>query len=311
LGKDAYEINLMIHRKWLPVVWVNGKRWIPEQSVEARMSKSDQRKWNQDSGRPEAHQIRKPESQTEQEAGKDVAEAEDYSNSAELKTPIPRSETESKEEIEMLHDKLRGERELNQRLTGELEQERADHVRDVQDVRYEIDQEKNRQRKNEELFGDLQAKLERNEARNRELENALSSEMAKTLRLEEEKRILDEIRRVLGAEPSQPSERTEAATPVDTQREEPENTNNELLINTRYGRWIFRPPFALEEDEIELLKLVAGEDEITAEQIRRKTDRRRATDDLDDLLDRLADEGLEPIKEINDRYSFDPNFLQD
>jgi GAF domain-containing protein len=161
------------------------------------------------------------------------------------------------------------------------------------------------------LFGDLQSKLERNEARNRELENALSSEMGKTLRLEEDKRILDEIRRVLGADISRPSEHVEAATPVDTRREEPDNTNNELLIDTQYGEWIFRPPFALEEDEIELLRLVAGEDEITAEQIRRKTDRRRATDNLDDLLDRLADESLEPIKEINDRYSFDPNFLQD
>ena len=60
-----------------------------------------------------------------------------------------------------------------------------------------------------------------------------------------------------------------------------------------------------------MLRLVAGEDEITAEQIRRRTGRRRADDDLDDLLDRLADESLEPIKELNDRYSFDPNFLQD
>jgi len=191
------------------------------------------------------------------------------------------------------------------------EEQRRDLELALEHSKRELEEEQDRQRKNKELFGDLQSKLERNEARNRELENALSSEMGKTLRLEEDKRILDEIRRVLGADISRPSEHVEAATPVDTRREEPDNTNNELLIDTQYGEWIFRPPFALEEDEIELLRLVAGEDEITAEQIRRKTDRRRATDNLDDLLDRLADESLEPIKEINDRYSFDPNFLQD
>jgi len=154
----------------------------------------------------------------------------------------------------------------------------------------------------------LQEDLE--EERNKRIDSELRAEELQD-QLEAQKRMLDEIRRVLGAEPSQPSKCAEAATPVDTQREEPDATSDECLIDTQYGRWIFRPPFALEEDEIELLRLVAGEDEITAEQIRRRTGRRRADDDLDDLLDRLADESLEPIKELNDRYSFDPNFLQD
>ena len=84
-----------------------------------------------------------------------------------------------------------------------------------------------------------------------------------------------------------------------------------LRVRTRNGEWVFRPPFVLEPEEVELLRLVAGEDGITAEQIKRRTGRRRAVDDLDDLLDRLHTEGLEPIKESNDRYSFDPDLLQD
>ncbi len=426
LGKESSEIAYMIHRKELPVLRINNYLWIPEKSVENLLSSSAQRRWQKHEKRPRAYRIRKSGiqqatslGQEEQEVGQNLNESKDALSSVESEIPVrhsflsnasqgpsppsqPSSETKL-EEVEMLSDELRNERELNQRLAQELKQERADYAQDIQNARYEIDQsnaeienlrrdyaiqsealqedlevernkridselraeelqdqleeehrprtgvkgvveslkglisyeddgeeeqrrdlelalehskreleeEQDRQRKNKELFGDLQSKLERNEARNRELENALSSEMGKTLRLEEDKRILDEIRRVLGADISRPSEHVEAATPVDTRREEPDNTNNELLIDTQYGEWIFRPPFALEEDEIELLRLVAGEDEITAEQIRRKTDRRRATDNLDDLLDRLADESLEPIKEINDRYSFDPNFLQD
>jgi len=426
LGKDASEIAHMIHRKELPVLRINSYQWIPEKSVENLLSKSAQRRWQRHEKRPKAYRIRQSEiqkapslGQKEQEVDQNLNESRNSLSSTESETPVrhsssgnasqvpsppsqPSSETKL-EEVEMLRDELRAEGELNQRLTQELKQERADYAQDIQNARYEIDQsnaeienlrrdyavqsetlqedleeerrrrleselraeelqdqleeekrprtgvkgvveslkglisyeedddeeqrrdlelalehskreleeEKNRQRKNEELFGDLQSKLERNEAKNRELENALSSEMAKTLRLEEEKRVLDEVRRVLGADTSRPSEHAEATTPVDSQRGEPDDTNNELLIDTQYGRWNFRPPFALEKDEIDLIRLVAGAEEMTAEQIYHRTKRRRAANDLDDLLERLAYKGMVPIRKENDRYNFDPDFLQD
>jgi len=425
LDKDPYKINRMIYRKELPIVRVDDVRWIPEQSVENLMPKSAQRRWERHEDRPKA--IRESEIQksdlpnrNEQEVDKKADKLEDSSNSVKpeahvhLSTPEDASEVTSapsqsqseaglKEEVEMLRDELRAEKERNQRLTQELDQERADRAQEIQNARYEIDrssaqtenlrrdyamqsetlqedleeerrrrierelrveelqdqleeekrsrgvvkgvvgslrglishendgedverqdlelaldeakrrleEEKNRQRKNEEWLGDLRSKLEQNEARKKELEEALSSEKGKMLRLEEEKHMLDEIRRVLGTDTSQPSERAETATPVDARKEESDKSNSELLINTRHGQWNFRPPFDLEGDEIELLRLVAGEDEITAEQIKTKSGRRRAADDLDELLDRLHAAGVEPIKEINDRYSFDPNFLQD
>lgn len=121
------------------------------------------------------------------------------------------------------------------------------------------------------------------------------------------------MRKLLGGEPSRtaaPKEETAAPTRYAPQ-EESDGAAGELVFQTRYGRWVFRPPFALEEDEIGLIRLVAEEDEITAEYIRSRTGRRRATDDLDDLLDRLHEAGVEPIKEDNDRYRFDPDFMQD
>jgi len=181
----------------------------------------------------------------------------------------------------------------------------------LEDSKRKLEEERNRRLKREEWVADMQAKLERNEASNIELREALSSEKEKALRLEENQRVLDEMRRLLEMQPAPPLERTEIIAPNKNSEEEPDESSDELIIQTRHGQWTFLSPFALEEDEIELIRLVAGEDEITAEQIKRKTGRRRAVDDLDDLLDRLADEGLVPIKEINDRYSFDPNFLQD
>jgi len=124
-------------------------------------------------------------------------------------------------------------------------------------------------------------------------------------------RVLHEVRRLLRIEASEPLVQAEVKASDEVGHIERDTDSNELHIQTRYGLWKFRPPFDLEEDEVGLIRLVAGEDEITAEQIKRKTGRRRSVDDLDELLDRLLTEGMEPIKESNDRYGFDPDFLQD
>ena len=163
---------------------------------------------------------------------------------------------------------------------------------------------------------ELEVKLDWNEARRRDLEKNLALEKQRARQLESGVRTLAEIRRLLaeGGPPSLEPPSLEPAKAVPTSggtgREADASTSEVLRVHTRNGEWVFRPPFMLEPEEVELLRLVAGEDGITAEQIKRRTGRRRAVDDLDDLLDRLHAEGLEPIKESNDRYSFDPDLLQ-
>lgn len=159
---------------------------------------------------------------------------------------------------------------------------------------------------------ELEVKLNWNEARRRDLEKSLALERQKIRNLESGARTLAEIRRLLVGDSSPTSERTETASLAAGAENNPDvSASDVLLVHTQHGEWVFRPPFALEPDEVELILLVAGEDEITAEQIKRRTGRRRAADDLDELLDRLLTEGMEPIKESNDRYSFDPEILQD
>ena len=58
-----------------------------------------------------------------------------------------------------------------------------------------------------------------------------------------------------------------------------------------------------------MLRFVACEEEVSEDQIRRNKGR-RALQALNDLLDRLTDEGANPIVEVNDRYGFDPSNLQ-
>ncbi|CAA9332379.1 MAG: hypothetical protein AVDCRST_MAG93-6253, partial [uncultured Chloroflexia bacterium] len=178
-------------------------------------------------------------------------------------------------------------------------------------LKSELEEEKNRRLRQEEWVIDLQAKLEATETQLREFRESLGSEQEKILQLEKEKSVLDEIRLLLSPMATGPVARTESVAATDVTDVEPEPNSADLQIQTRHGLWIFRPPFTLESDEVELIRLVAGEDEIKAEQIKRRTGRRRSVDDLDELLDRLLAEGMEPIKESNDTYSFDPDFLQD
>lgn len=178
-------------------------------------------------------------------------------------------------------------------------------------LKSELEEERNRRLRWEEWVIDLQAKLEANEAQLRELRESLSNEQERILQLETEKRVLDEIRLLLGTAAVQPAAHAEGVATADITDMKPEPNPADLQIQTRHGLWTFRPPFALESDEVELIRLVAGEDEMTAEQIKRRTGRRRSVDDLDELLDRLLAEGMEPIKESSDRYRFDPDILQD
>jgi hypothetical protein len=159
---------------------------------------------------------------------------------------------------------------------------------------------------------ELEAKLLWNGVRREDLEKSLALEKQRTSQLESDSRTLAEIQRLLTGGAPRSAESAAAPSPPETSNEVSNVSNAGILhIQTRHGEWAFRPPFTLESDEVELIRLVAGEDEMTAEQIKRRTGRRRSVDDLDELLDRLLAEGMEPIKESSDRYRFDPDILQD
>lgn len=136
------------------------------------------------------------------------------------------------------------------------------------------------------------------------------SEREKARRGESDKRLLSEVRRLLGASVSRDSRGPGAIESGEEATEsEHDGAADEIVMKTPFGQFSYRPPFPLEDHEVELLRLVAREDEITAEQIRHLKGR-RALNELDELLDRLADEGMNPVVEVNDRYSFDPSNLQ-
>lgn len=159
---------------------------------------------------------------------------------------------------------------------------------------------------------ELEVKLLWNGVRRKDLEKSLALEKQRTSQLESDSRTLAEIQRLLTGGAPRSAESAAAPSPPETSNEVSDVSNAGILhIQTRHGEWAFRPPFTLESDEVELIRLVAGEDEMTAEQIKRRTGRRRSVDDLDELLDRLLAEGMEPIKESSNRYRFDPDILQD
>lgn len=233
-------------------------------------------------------------------------------------------------ELKALKVTVRTDREY---WEGELKREQEGRKQDKQAVQYAHAQLENSRRAfeeqsttlakklEEERFArveierrvqELESKLNRNETERKGLEKALALEKQRIRPLESDARMLAQIRRLLGVEAAPPLQRAETTARADAPEGKPdETTSGELVFQTRYGRWVFRPPFALEEYEIELIRLVAGEDEITAERVRSRTGRRRATSDLDELLDRLHAAGAEPIQQDNDRYRFDPDFVQD
>ena len=202
-------------------------------------------------------------------------------------------------------------------LTGavpdEDQREQDDLGSQLEGLRAQLEVERSNRLEKEELAAGLQSSLEQGEAKIRETENALAAEREQRLRLEYEKRVLDEVRRLLGAQGGgqlpQPESGTEAREPRPT-TDEPDGQQPEaLVLTTPYGRYVFDPPFPLSDQESELLRFVAREVEVTEDQIRRNKGR-RALQTLNALLDRLADEGTNPILEVNDRYGFDRSILQ-
>lgn len=199
---------------------------------------------------------------------------------------------------------------LGSRLKQEIERREAAE-RWGRDLESQLDSEMAVKAGREQWFAELESNLAESEGKRKELEHALLLERAKIRGLEEDQRVLSEVRRLLGAgdelnEASAPAASDEARLPGESSP----NTGqpNDLLLETRHGEWRFRPPFPLTQEEVGLIQLVVGEDEITAEQIRSRRGR-RSVEKLNDVLDRMLEAGVEPIKEANDRYSFDPDFM--
>lgn len=187
--------------------------------------------------------------------------------------------------------------------------EREEYEERLAALNSELEEERKRRPRKEEWALGLQSRLEESEAEKKALEETLFSEKEKARRLEAEKRLLDEVKRLLGAagaeEQSEPDKET---IPENVTEDE---TSGELLLKTPFGQVSFLPPFPLNEQEVELLRLIAREDELTGEQIQKQMGRRRAHPDFEYLLERLADEGVKLVEEVSeDRYRFNPTTLQ-
>ena len=223
-------------------------------------------------------------------------------------------------------------KEFVETLTGSSEEEGEDGRDEVEELQSRVSelegklkQEESARQEAEKRSDGSRSRLERDEVRIGELEDALSVEREERRALENEKRLLDEVRRMLGAQPGRiakarppvggkeetvPTEAEPAGKPAPESITRPEIAGSgSLVLDTPYGPYTFDPPFALGDREEELLRFVAREDDITAEQIRRRKGR-RAPETLNDLLDRLTDEGANPIVETNDRYGFDRSLMQ-
>lgn len=200
--------------------------------------------------------------------------------------------------------------DLGSRLKQEIEFRDAAE-RWGRDLESQLDSEMAVKAERERWFAELESRLDESEDKRKEFEQELSLERAKILQMADDQRLLGEVRRLLGAaneinETSmQDTEESYSAGGFASNTSQAED----LLLGTSYGEWRFRPPFPLKQEEIELIQLIVGEDEIAAEQIRNRTNDRRSVEKLDYLLDRLLEAGSEPIKEDNNRYSFDPDFL--
>lgn len=243
-------------------------------------------------------------------------QSERRADDLEDKFHTPKTSWQSDREIDLEHDlalEREGRKQDNVDAQHEIDQLNVEleiFLRDSGEsssLREESEKEKSRRINNEKHLTDLMSKLESNEARRRELEKSLSLLEGKVLRLEKEASVLNEVRKLLGAEAHVQVMPEEIGSPKPSIADDP--SQQDLLLKTPFGQRAFHPPFPLTDREVELLRLVAGVDEITAEQIRKRIGRRRAVEDLNELLDRLETEGANPIKEINDRYSFHPDNL--
>ena len=391
LGKDAYEINLMIHRKELPMTRIRGRRWIPKEAVDELVREASQPA-SQDSASPASEPAaatpEDPVSGTRDPGLQSAEEAEESEGGAADAAQDPsgqtRGETDESPEaadkvwdlqwrLAMLEDELRAEKEEHERdnragefeiarleaeldnlrtgaggqaedLRSELEEERslrAEGEQDLSELRAELDAERaqrmlleeasegseddaraaleeeirvlrgeleagrSRGQQQEGRLVDLMMKLEESDADRRKAEEMLSAEREKALRFENEARLLAEVRKVLG------EANGSFAPPSTEQRVGEENQRDEgYLLETPTGSHRLRSPFFLEERDLQLLRLLAKHEELTAAQLQHRTGRRRAPGDLDKLMDRFDEHDMAPIEKVGDRYSFDTTALQ-
>ncbi len=269
----------------------------------------------------------------------DVQNAQDEID--QLKSELESIRTSGGNQPEDLAAELEGERALRveseqwvRDLQSELDKERdqrlalEESVRSSESGRYEregyeqqlaalgsrLGEEERRRLQGEGQIRGLQARLEESEATIRTLQEAAHLDNEKVRLLEEKERLLEEVRRLLGAveDETLPVQGPEG-DPVRGKKNEAGDAASELFLKTPFGQVSFLPPFPLSKQDEEMLLLVASEDDLTAEQIRKYTGRRRAAGELEDLLDRLADEGVKDlIVEVSeDRYRFNPAALQD
>lgn len=233
-----------------------------------------------------------------------------------LRTDAAYLENELKREREAREQDRRDARYERDHLEAELENLRRDGEAQVAKIKQEKDHRVQELYSELEQLGDLRAALNRSEATRKAAEKDLILEKQKVLRMGADIDTLKKIRQLLGAAPERQMDISETLPSPSSSLAEVEESPIEkglepLVIKAYSGETvIFRPPFRLEPRWVELIQLVAGEDGISADQIKTRVNR-RAVDDLDALLDRLYDEvELEPIVKDKDVYHFDPNFLQ-
>lgn len=322
LGKSFYKAA----RKTIPTITVGDRVWVKAEAVDSlAMRKYGGRKLH---GAPTPHQVQVPKGDDEEvslpPSHTDLQGLRETNER--LTRELQREREERSRETQRMRrnmDQLEAELENVRRSSGdgalglrlrrerELRQEAERHA---QELHARLDEEKRSNSGRARRLAALEAELDHGETRRKELEDALSAEKVKTLRLERSERLLDEMRRLLGAveEDAGPSQPDTESTSTKAAEHAPGKSADELQLRTPFGQVSFFPPFPLDEQDEELLRLIAKEDELTAEQIRRHTGRRRAAGELEDLLDRLADEGVNDlvVEVSEDRYRFNPAALQ-
>lgn len=163
-------------------------------------------------------------------------------------------ERSEKAEIERRAEELRTEldEERELRLTTEESlgpagldwHERDEYEERLAALSYDLEEERKKGSRREEWTSGLQSRLEESEAEKQTLEETLSSEKEKTRQLEADKRLLDEVRRLLGAaEAGEPSEPDEEVTSENVTEDETEEASGELILKTPFGQVSFLPPF--------------------------------------------------------------------
>jgi hypothetical protein len=199
-------------------------------------------------------------------------------------------------------------------LQAELEEEKQrreeseDWVKDLQSEQENIQSELEKERvQRESLENSVRAaKAEHDDVQKlmSSKEQAITQAREQAREFEKEKNLLDQVRLILGDQPASETSDTPATA------EDTDDEAQEYVLDTPDGKYTFSAPFTLEDEDLELLQLIARYGELTADQIRKQTGRRRAVGDLDDLLDNLEEQGIRLIEVSEDRYRLDVTKLQ-